>query len=481
MEVNYSWLVGVVLAALGSFVSNLGVTLQKLHHIQSAKSSSSSSSSTAESSRGDYYKQALWRVGLALVVVGSVADFAALSFAPQSLVAPLGSLTLVSNVIFAPLLLKEKITTRDLIATVTIVSGSTIAVAFASHDDVIYGMADLFSFYFRLPFLAYISAVLVYIGALFGFVRHMQRLEIDLKVRPSLRHTDARYIGYDRLRHLLRFAYPSISGAIGAQSVLFAKCTAELLTNTTQGNGFLFAHHQTYLVLMGMGTTVFLQIKWLNEGLMRFSASYTVPVFMAFWIVLSVMSGMVFYNEYVGMDSVQMSMFAFGVAMTVAGVVTLSKKAVDERRDPKLAPSSETPAIDDDMSRDIDPILVANIGKALAAVEPNRSCSPSLPNDAVMNISVAVDSHTGRLLAKVSAPSHSHSHSHSHSSHPHSLSHPIPPSSPSLSSCSPAPLPLPILSIPSVTSSSTTPSSLVPSSSSSVETVSVSPPDRTPI
>jgi hypothetical protein len=35
-----------------------------------------------------------------------------------------------------------------------------------------------------------------------------------------------------------------MSGAIGAQSVLFAKCTAELLTNTSQGNGFLFAHYQ---------------------------------------------------------------------------------------------------------------------------------------------------------------------------------------------------------------------------------------------
>jgi drug/metabolite transporter (DMT)-like permease len=143
-NVNYNWAIGVGLAALGSFVSNLGVTLQKLHHIQCAQAVTSTATDGASSTktsnhRHDYYKQSLWRIGLALVVVGSVADFVALSFAPQSLVAPLGSLTLVSNVIFAPLLLKEKITTRDLIATITIVSGSTIAVAYASHDDVIYG------------------------------------------------------------------------------------------------------------------------------------------------------------------------------------------------------------------------------------------------------------------------------------------------------------------------------------------------------
>lgn len=80
---------------------------------------------------------------------GSFADFSALTFAPQSLIAPLGSLTLVSNTIFAPLLLKEKIEKRDVLATATIILGSTIAVMFASHEDVTYGIFELFSFYRR--------------------------------------------------------------------------------------------------------------------------------------------------------------------------------------------------------------------------------------------------------------------------------------------------------------------------------------------
>jgi hypothetical protein len=51
--------------------------------------------------------QPRWVLGFLLVMFGSFADFAALSFGPQSLVAPLGSLTLVSNSIFAPFLLHE--------------------------------------------------------------------------------------------------------------------------------------------------------------------------------------------------------------------------------------------------------------------------------------------------------------------------------------------------------------------------------------
>jgi uncharacterized membrane protein len=97
---QYMWIVGVFLAALASLISNLGVTLQKLLHNQTLEKGGD---------RSKYYNQPLWWLGVSLVVLGSLADFAALSFSPQSMIAPLGSLTLVSNVIFAPYLLKEKI------------------------------------------------------------------------------------------------------------------------------------------------------------------------------------------------------------------------------------------------------------------------------------------------------------------------------------------------------------------------------------
>jgi hypothetical protein len=88
-----------------------------------------------------------------------------------------------------------------------------------------------------------------------------------------------------------------------------SQCTVELLVNSVHGNGFLFSHIQTYFVLLAMSATVTLQIKcaWsrvqcevltvlvvlagFNDGLRRFSASYTVPVFQSFWILLSVLAG----------------------------------------------------------------------------------------------------------------------------------------------------------------------------------------------
>ena len=153
-----------------------------------------------------------WALGLGLIIFGSVGDFLALGFAAQSIVrrhralsimlrhaltvfllnmiraygffvfapwchcfvwylfqilipdcfdsvvwnrvfgasqiAPLGSLTLVANVFFAPIMLGEKLETQDWIGTAAIVAGSALAVSFASHEGVSYTCVLLSLFIF---------------------------------------------------------------------------------------------------------------------------------------------------------------------------------------------------------------------------------------------------------------------------------------------------------------------------------------------
>jgi len=147
---------------------------------------------------------------------------------------------------------------------------------------------------------------------------------------------------YLKFRYLHRLSYPSVSGAIGAQSVLFAKCSVELAINWFQGHDIMFDHYQTYIVLLCMLLTICLQIKWLNDGLKRFDASYTVPVFTAFWIVLSVTSGLVFYDEYQGMTWSQLGMFFFGVFISITGVYILSHRGIDHYNQQQYASFPET-------------------------------------------------------------------------------------------------------------------------------------------
>lgn len=96
------WWLGVILSIIGSTASNMGVNLQKYSFMREAKRS-------VNLKRG-YMRQPLWVVGLLLVIGGSVLDFVALGFLPQSLAAPVGGSTMVANVVFASLFLKEKFT-----------------------------------------------------------------------------------------------------------------------------------------------------------------------------------------------------------------------------------------------------------------------------------------------------------------------------------------------------------------------------------
>jgi uncharacterized membrane protein len=304
---QYMWIVGVFLAALASLISNLGVTLQKLLHNQTLEKGGD---------RSKYYKHPLWWLGVSLVVLGSLADFAALSFSPQSMIAPLGSLTLVSNVIFAPYLLKERITRRDLVGTALIIGGCCVTVLFADHSSNEYTPSELFELFANRGYQVYCVIVAIMIVGLRSYIHEGEKLDME--------STE-----YEEKRKYMRFAYPASAGVVGAQSVLFAKCTVELLTaNFVFKSGNMFVYPQTWIILTLLGITIFCQIKWLNEGLQQFDASYTVPVFQAFWILLSVISGLMFYKEIDGMNTIAKVFFFVGIIVTIYGVSMLSHRRV---------------------------------------------------------------------------------------------------------------------------------------------------------
>ena len=66
-----------------------------------------------EEERKPYIKQCKWWGGLVFVIFGALCDFGSLSFAPQSVVMPVGSLTLVANIFFAHFWLGEELCITD--------------------------------------------------------------------------------------------------------------------------------------------------------------------------------------------------------------------------------------------------------------------------------------------------------------------------------------------------------------------------------
>jgi uncharacterized membrane protein len=332
---EWQWIVGVLLAATGSIISNLGLNLQKLQHVRAAsaaKKAADSSASSAPDGAGvssagadartgkgastpqPYFRQPLWIFGLSLVILGSFGDFAALAFASQSTVAPLGSLTLVTNVLFAPLLLGEPISRWDCGGTMIIVLGCTLAIAGSpkreEQFDRVWQLQDLF---LQRNFVVYAAFVTASFFGLVMFGRHSDRLR---------KHKRDEYPRYELLH---RFVSAAAAGVIGAQSVLFGKCAAELLVIWAKGDN-PFLHALTYFVIFMLFFTIFLQIRFLNKALMKFEAMVVVPIFQSFWMVVSVISGMVFFGEYKQLLNETAPLFGIGVFVTIVGLVVLSQR-----------------------------------------------------------------------------------------------------------------------------------------------------------
>ncbi|KAJ2364863.1 hypothetical protein IW150_006370 [Coemansia sp. RSA 2607] len=104
-----------------------------------------------------------WAVGLVIFILGNVVNFVALQFAPQSLVAPLGAVSLVTNVIVAPLLNKEKISLFDVGGIALIIAGCVIVVVFSGIIQQNYRLCVLIQ-------LLKAKATVIYLCLIFGAI-----------------------------------------------------------------------------------------------------------------------------------------------------------------------------------------------------------------------------------------------------------------------------------------------------------------------
>lgn len=408
---SWSYMIGVGLAVGSSIVSNLGVNIQKLAHKRQAQTEATASSPDSPSNvnrpgsvaptKKSVFCNPTWLAGILLVVVGSIADFAALGFADQIVIAPLGSVTLITNLLFAPMISDEKLTRKDVAATLTIVTGCVLCVAFASHDDQSFTVDEIFAFFEDPHFFFFALIIVSVLFALWRIVYTIsQRLtevrDVSATSRQSRRESKSESYGLRKptgtfntsensgtlqehsgtlpelsgtkpehsvtlpevtgtirgseLRMLItpttqadnltftqrlstvwwgrvlllqvtRFGYGALAGIVGAQSVLFAKATSSLFHGN---NWHALEQVRTYLLLSGLFLTIFLQIKWQNDGLRDFDALVIIPIFQAFWIGTSVVGGMIVYKESQDMEWYQLAMFGVGICVTLLGVSWLA-------------------------------------------------------------------------------------------------------------------------------------------------------------
>ena len=220
---DHIWIFGMALNILGSVMVNFGTNLMKsAHNIIKDSLPKAINSSSDDSKATNSTSTRLWRIGMTVFVVGSLVNFTSFAFAAQSLLAALGTVQFVSNVVFAKCVLKEQLTIRILVATCIIIFGLTVAIRFSNHATEEYTAKDLISLY-STTYLFFLTGVFISLGILhFIYLRYTYAENYEKKwpfsdiVRPA--------------------TYAIVSATVGTQSVLQSKCIAELIKASFKGH-----------------------------------------------------------------------------------------------------------------------------------------------------------------------------------------------------------------------------------------------------
>ncbi|XP_052257360.1 NIPA-like protein 2 isoform X2 [Dreissena polymorpha] len=275
--------IGCVLAICGNLLISVSLNLQKYTHMKNE----------AREVAIHYTKDPMWWLGVSLMVIGEVGNFSAYGYAPASLVAPLGTTTVIANMFLAALFLKEKIGPENLFGSALAVLGAVLVVGFAPKKEKILDGIMLMSLLKNMGFIVYtcIELAILAVLLLLLHVKKMTRVVI----------------------------YLLIVAIIASFSVISAKAVSSMVQLTFAGDSQL-KYISLYVMLIIMVSTAILQVKYLNMAMKKFESTIVVPTNFVFFTLSAIIAGIVFYQEFMGMTALEIFMFLFGCSMSFLGV-----------------------------------------------------------------------------------------------------------------------------------------------------------------
>jgi|TARA_B100001971_G_scaffold117082_1_gene107818 hypothetical protein len=294
---------GILLAIFANFVQNTGVNLQKYSHTRNE-----------ENHNYNYVTDKIWLSGILLNVLGALCELSSLAFAPQSIIAPIGAISILINMIYSKFLHNNIIDRKMCIFTGIILIGNVISIICAPKREYVQTNEDVYNLFQNVNFICYIIFFPLLVILLNIYVRKYNTPKIQ------------------------RLIFPTLSGIAGGMNVLFAKSLSKLIF-------FYFEKHEektdslkhfiTFLFLGAVITCSFLHIKWLNMGLSRFSTLYIYPLNKSMWIISSILGGIIVFQESKDFEDkpVKATFFAFGMLIMCVGIFKISTEQISREVD----------------------------------------------------------------------------------------------------------------------------------------------------
>ncbi|ORZ22823.1 magnesium transporter NIPA-domain-containing protein [Lobosporangium transversale] len=250
-----------------------------------------------------YLRSKAWWLGMTLMILGECGNFLAYGYAQASIVAPLGTVALVSNVILAPLMLKEPFRRRDLVGIIIAVIGTIVVVINSKESEVKLTPESLVAALLQTRFIVYFVLCCILVGVL-----------------ASLSDTiGSEYIVIDL----------GIVAIFGGYTVLATKGVSSLVSLSFYK---MFTYPIAYLLVFVMVSTAVLQIKFLNKSLQRFDSTQVIPTQFVLFTTSAIIGSGILYNDFDEMDFNKAFNFLTGCCMTFLGVYFItSHRGIDDQ------------------------------------------------------------------------------------------------------------------------------------------------------
>ncbi|KAN0065454.1 hypothetical protein ACQY0O_001290 [Thecaphora frezii] len=247
----------------------------------------------------EFLKSKLWWLGIALMTIGECGNFISYGFAPASLVAPLGAVALLSNVIISPILLKERFKAADIGGILLAIIGAVTVVFSSKPNDDRLGPDGLLHAIKRTEFVVY-AAISVGFGTFLTFLSRTKLADKWVLVDVGA------------------------CAIFGGFTVLSTKGISSLISGGQPIEALKYPI--TYALAFVLAVTAVIQITYLNKALQRFDSREVIPTQFVFFTISAIVGSAILYRDFENTDANRLINFLFGCLTTFAGVFVLTRK-----------------------------------------------------------------------------------------------------------------------------------------------------------
>merc|ERR1719300_336016 len=253
----------------------------------------------------------------------------ALNYAAQSIISAVQAVNLGFIGILSHFFLKERLKLKDVIAILVIGIGVSVVAVFgpATDSDEDITIQELREYFRATPYIVLVSILTVITLVLYIALKY----ETLQNIKEVQRHHDDP--NEEELHEIavapnfMLFSCVWISAFFASNNVLFIKASVLLLSSSMESSDNLetnAADPVTYVMIALWPTCMLLMEYYRQKALSLFGAILVVPFFSVLCIVETSILGMVYFEEYVGFEAVNVALYVVGIMTVVSGVLVLS-------------------------------------------------------------------------------------------------------------------------------------------------------------